>query len=189
MGLAILASLVIILAILAAIGYLIAIYNSLVRLRNDIDKAWANIGVLLKQRHDELPKLMETCKAYMQHEEKTLREIIEARTAFRKAETVPEKAQAHGRLSEALGNLFALAKSYPDLKGNRNFTQLQSRILELEAKIAERRELFNDDVNAYNSRIQELPEVLIARTMKLAPKDGFRLAEEEGPRDAPGRTQ
>ncbi|MGD0923080.1 MAG: LemA family protein, partial [Terriglobia bacterium] len=154
MGLAILLGLAVILVVVGIFLYFITIYNSLVRLRNDMDKAWANIDVLLKQRHDELPKLIETCKGYMQYEQKTFQMIVEARTSFMKATTVAEKAQADNLISGALKSLFAVSENYPDLKANNNFMQLQKRISELEERIADRREFFNDDVNTYNIRIQ-----------------------------------
>ena len=179
MGLVILIGLVIILVVVGIFAYLITIYNSLVRLKNDIDKAWANIDVLLKQRHDELPKLIETCKGYMQYEQKTFQLITEARTAFMKAGSVGEKAQADNMISGALKSLFAVAENYPELKANNNFMQLQKRISELEEKIADRREFFNDDVNTYNIRIQQLPDVFIAHLMSLQRKDLFKVSEED----------
>ncbi len=179
MGIAILIGLIVILIVVGVFAYLITIYNSLVRLRNDIDKAWSNIDVLLKQRHDELPKLVETCKGYMQYEQKTLQLITEARTAFMRANTVPEKAQADNLISGALKSLFAVAENYPDLKANNNFMQLQNRISELEEKIADRREFFNDDVNTYNIRIQQLPDVFIANLMGSQHKELFKVTEEE----------
>jgi LemA protein len=179
MGVAILIALVVILCGVGLVVYLITIYNSLVRLHNDIDKAWANIDVLLKQRHDELPKLVETCKGYMQYEQKTFQLITEARTAFMRASTVGEKAQADNLISGALKSLFAVAENYPELKANNNFMQLQNRISELEEKIADRREFFNDDVNTYNIRIQQLPDVFIAHMMSLPHKDMFKVAEED----------
>jgi LemA protein len=150
-----------------------------VRLKNDIDKAWANIDVLLKQRHDELPKLIETCKGYMQYEQKTFQLITEARTAFMKAGSVGEKAQADNMISGALKSLFAVSENYPDLKANNNFMQLQKRISELEEKIADRREFYNDDVNTYNIRIQQFPDVIIAGMMHLQHHDLFKVVEED----------
>ncbi len=178
-GAMILLALVIFLVVVGTFIYFITIYNSLVRLRNDIDKAWSNIDVLLKQRHDELPKLIETCKGYMQYEQQTFQRIVEARTAYLKASTVPEKAQADGMVSGALKTLFAVAEKYPDLKANNNFMQLQGRISELEEKITDRREFFNDDVNTYNIRIQQLPDVFMARLIGLQRKDLFKVAEED----------
>ena len=179
MGLAILLGLAVILVVVGILLYFITIYNSLVRLRNDMDKAWANIDVLLKQRHDELPKLIETCKGYMQYEQKTFQMIVEARTAFLKATTVPEKAQADNLISGALKSLFAVSENYPDLKANNNFMQLQKRISELEERIADRREFFNDDVNTYNIRIQQLPDVFVARLLSLQRRDLFKVSEED----------
>jgi len=179
MGVAILIGLVIIVAIVASIGYFVTIYNSLVRLRNDIDKAWADIDVLLKQRHDELPRLIDTCKGYMQYEQQTLKMVVEARNAFQKAGTVAEKAQADSLLSATLKTLIAVAERYPELKANDNFRQLQNRISELEEKIADRRECFNDDVNTFNIRIREVPDMFIARMMKLQSKAMFKAMDEE----------
>ncbi len=179
MGVSILVGLVVVLVVLGVFLYFVTLYNSLVRLRNDIDKAWSNIDVLLKQRHDELPKLIETCKGYMQYEQKTLQAVTEARTAFLKATTVTEKAQADNLISGALKSLFAVAENYPDLKANGNFMQLQGRISELEEKIADRREFFNDDVNTYNIRIQQFPELFVGRLLNLQHKDLFKVAEED----------
>jgi LemA protein len=179
MGVAILIGLVAVLFVVGVFVYFITIYNSLVRLRNDIDKAWANIDVLLKQRHDELPKLIETCRGYMQYEQKTFQLVTEARTAFMKANTVAEKAQADNLLTGALKSLFAVAENYPELKADNNFMQLQNRISELEEKIADRREFFNDDVNTYNIRIQQLPDVFIAHMLSLQRNDLFKVTEED----------
>ena len=179
MGIAILAVLVVVLFVVGIFIYFITIYNSLVRLRNDIDKAWSNIDVLLKQRHDELPKLIETCKGYMQYEQKTFQLVTEARTAFLRAGSVAEKAQADNMMTGALKTLFAVAENYPDLKANNNFMQLQGRISELEERIADRREFFNDDVNTYNIRIQQLPDVFVAKLLSLQRRDLFKVSEED----------
>jgi LemA protein len=179
MGITILVGLVVILLVVGICGYLITIYNSLIRLKNDIDKAWANIDVLLKQRHDELPKLIETCKGYMQYEQKTFQLITEARTAYMRAGSVAEKAQADNMISGALKSLFAVSENYPDLKANNNFMQLKKRISELEEKIADRREFFNDDVNTYNIRIQQFPDVFIAGMIHLQHRDLFKVTEED----------
>ena len=178
-GLTILIGLVVVLFVVGIIIYFITIYNSLVRLRNDMDKAWANIDVLLKQRHDELPKLIETCKGYMQYEQKTFQLITEARTAFLRANTVTEKAQADNLITGALKSLFAVSENYPDLKANNSFMQLQKRISELEERIADRREFFNDDVNTFNIRIQQLPDVFVAKMLNLQRRDLFKVAEED----------
>src|SRR5437773_10543764 len=121
------------LAILALIGlgiiaYFVGIYNNLVRLKNMIERSFADIDVLLKQRHDELPKLIQTCKGYMQYEQQTFQMVVEARNAYSKATTLAEKAQADNLITGALKSLFAVSENYPDLKANTNFMQLQNRI-------------------------------------------------------------
>jgi LemA protein len=179
MGIEILIGLVVILVVIGFILYFITIYNSLVRLKNDIEKAWSNIDVLLKQRHDELPKLIETCKGYMQYEQATLQKVIEARNAYTQASSVGQKAQADNMITAALKSLFALSENYPDLKANNNFMQLQKRISELEERIADRREFYNDDVNTYNIRIQQLPDVFIARMLNLQHHDLFKVTDED----------
>jgi LemA protein len=179
MGITILIGLVILLVMIGFFLYFITIYNSLVRLKNDIEKAWSNIDVLLKQRHDELPKLIETCKGYMQYEQATLQKVIEARNAYSQSSSIGQKAQADNMITAALKSLFALSESYPDLKANNNFMQLQKRISELEERIADRREFYNDDVNTYNIRIQQLPDVFIAKMLNLQHHDLFKVSDED----------
>jgi LemA protein len=179
MGPAILALLILALIGVGLVLYFVALYNSLVGLKNNIDKAWANIDVLLKQRHDELPKLIEACKGYMQYEQKTFQMVVEARNAYQNANTVQDKAQADNMITGALKTLFAVAENYPDLKANSNFLQLQDRITDLEEKIADRREFYNDNVNTYNIRIQQLPDAFVARMMNLQPHELFKVTEED----------
>jgi LemA protein len=159
--------------------YGVVLYNGLVRLRNDNDRAWANIDVLLKQRHDEIPNLVETVKGYMQHEQQTLTAVTQARAASMNAASIAQKAQADLQMTGALRGLFAVAESYPQLKANDNFLKLQSRISELEDRIADRREFFNDDVNTYNTRIGQIPEVFLASYMNLKPRPMFKVMEED----------
>ena len=175
----ILIGLVVALAVVGFAVYAIIIYNELVRLRNDNDRAWANIDVLLKQRHDEIPNLVETVKGYMQHERQTLLAVTQARTASMSAATVGQKAEADLLVAGALRGLFAVAESYPDLKANQNFLKLQTRISELEERIADRREFFNDDVNTYNTRIKQVPDMFLANMMNLKARDMFKVSEEE----------
>jgi LemA protein len=175
----ILAGLLIVLVAVGFVIYTIIIYNELVRLRNDNDRAWANIDVLLKQRHDEIPNLVETVKGYMQHERQTLLAVTEARSASMTAATVGQKAQADLLITGALRGLFAVAENYPDLKANQNFLKLQNRISELEERIADRREFFNDDVNTYNTRIKQIPDLFLANLMGLKSRDMFKVSEEE----------
>ena len=168
-----------IIAVIAVILYFVGLYNRLVTFKNNIDRSFSDIDVLLKQRHDELPKLIETCKGYMQYEQKTLQAVTEARTAFMRATTPAEKAQADNLVSGALKTLFAVAEKYPDLKANTNFMQLQGRITELETKIAAQRGAYNEDVNAFNIRIAQVPANFVAGFMGLQPHALFQVAEAD----------
>jgi len=159
--------------------YTIILYNELVRLRNENDRAWANIDVLLKQRHDEVPNLVETVKGYMQHEQQTLLAVTQARAASMNAASIKQKATADLMMTGALRGLFAVAENYPQLKANQNFLKLQNRISELEERIADRREFFNDDVNTYNTRIGQIPEVFVASFMSLKPRQMFKVSDED----------
>ncbi len=165
--------------VIGIIAYFVGIYNQLVTLKNDIDRSFANIDVMLKQRHDELPKLIDTCKGYMQYEQKTLLAVTEARTAYMKATTPAEKTQADNMMTGALKTLFAVAEKYPDLKANTNFMQLQGRITDLETKIAGQRSTYNQDVNAFNIRIGQIPANFVAGFMHLQPHALFQVAETD----------
>lgn len=158
----------IILAIVAI--YFVMTYNSLISVKNNVSKAWANIEVLLKQRHDEIPKLIDTCKQYMQHEQTTLEKVIQARASVATAQQthdVRALGNAEGGLRASLGNLFALAENYPDLKANENFLNLQSRISSLENAIADRREFYNESVNINNVRIEQFPDLIVAKLLSF----------------------
>lgn len=160
-------------------GYFVAIYNGLILVKNNIDKAWANIDVLLKQRHDELPKLIEVCKGYMDHEKGVLDKVMQARQGLMSAQGPAQKGQAEGALQGALRQLFALAENYPNLKAQDSFQQLQNRVSALESQIADRREFYNDSVNTYNIRIQSLPDLFVARTLGMTPREMFKVAESD----------
>ena len=149
--------------VIGLIAYLIGTYNTFVRLSNNIDKGWSNIDVILKQRHDELPKLVEVCNSYMTHERETLEAVTKARAAYSSSMTVDEKARAENRLTTALGTLFAVAEQYPELKANQEFLHVQQRISVLESTIADRREFYNDSVNLYNIRIEQIPANVVAQ--------------------------
>lgn len=167
------------LIVVGIIMYIVGIYNNLVTLKNDIDRSFANIDVILKQRHDELPKLIETCKGYMQYEQKTLLAVTEARTAYMNATTPAGKMQADNMMTGALKTLFAVAEKYPDLKANTNFMQLQGRITEIETKIAGQRTTFNEDVNQFNIRIAQIPANFVAGFMGLQPHALFQASEAD----------
>ncbi|MGD1210263.1 MAG: LemA family protein [Candidatus Acidiferrales bacterium] len=160
-----------------AVAYVVTLYNGLIAVKNNVDKAWANIDVLLRQRHDELPNLVEVCKGYMKYEQDTFQKITQARSAYSQATTVDQKAEASATLTSAVGRLIATAENYPELQANNNFMQLQSRITDLESQIADRREFYNDSVNTFNIRIQEMPDAILAGTMGLTPRQMFHVAE------------
>ncbi|MGB2605840.1 MAG: LemA family protein [Candidatus Sulfotelmatobacter sp.] len=165
--------------VVGVLVYVVILYNELVRLRNDNDRAWANIDVLLKQRHDEIPNLIETVKGYMQHEQQTLLAVTQARAASMNAASIGQKAQADIMMTGALRGLFAVAENYPQLKANENFLKLQNRISQLEDHIADRREFFNDDVNTYNTRIGQIPEVFVASFMSLKPRSMYHVSDDD----------
>jgi LemA protein len=169
----------VVLLVTGAAIYAVILYNGLVRLQNEIGRAWANIDVLLKQRHDEIPNLVACVKGYMDHERQTLDAVTQARAASMNAASIPQKAQADVLLTGALRSFFVVAERYPQLKADQNFLALQNRISALEERIADRREFFNDDVNTYNTRIAQLPDVFLARMMKLQPRQMFRVNEQE----------
>lgn len=166
-------------AIAGALRYFVTIYNSIIELKNDIDKAWANIDIMLKQRHDELPKLLDVCKGYMDYERDTLQKITQARSQYQQAVTIDQKAQADQSMTSALRGFFAVAENYPDLKANNNFMQLQKRITELESQIADRREFYNDSVNSFNIRIQQMPDTFVASFMSVQPRPMFKVEEAD----------
>lgn len=158
--------------LLVVVIYFVMIYNNLVRIKHNVSKAWANIDVLLKQRHDELPKLVETCKQYMKFEQETLQKVMEARSrvsSARETQNIGALGQAEGALRASVGNLFAVAEAYPDLKTNQTFQQLQARISSLENAIADRREFYNESVNINNVRIEQFPDTIVAGMFNFHP--------------------
>lgn len=173
----------VVLGVLVALAlYSVILYNQLVTLKHNVDKAWSNIDVLLKQRHDELPKLVETCKQYMKFEQETLERVMRARaevSAAREQGDVAALGPAETQLRLGLGNLFAVAEAYPELKANETFKHLQGRISGLENAIADRREFYNESVNRNNIRIEQFPDVVIARLFSFMSKPLLVFSEEE----------
>ena len=170
----------IVLALFAVFG--VFIFNQLVNLKHNVGKAWSNIDILLKQRHDELPKLVETCKQYMQFEQETLEKVMQARSqvaSARASHDIPALGQAEGALRLDLGNLFAVAEAYPELKTNETFLHLQARITGLENSIADRREFYNDSVNINNVRVEQFPDTLVAQLFGFGQFSLLRFASEE----------
>ena len=165
----------VVLAILAVvIVYAIVIYNGLVTLKHGVTKAWSNIDVLLKQRHDELPKLIEVCRQHMQFESATLERVMAARNGARAAldkGDVKGIGAAEGVIRAGLGSIVATAEAYPELRANQSLQTLLGRITGLENAISDRREFYNESVNVNNVRIEQFPDVIVARM------GGFKAAE------------
>ena len=162
--------------------YCISLYNHLVNVKHAVSKSWANIDVLLKQRHDELPKLVEVCKQYKQFEQATLQKVIEARSqvhAARERQDIGALGQAEDSLRAGLGSIFAVAEAYPELKANENFTRLLSRITSLENGIADRRELYNESVNINNVQIEVFPASIIASMFNFGEKPLLEFSATE----------
>jgi LemA protein len=162
--------------------YGVSLYNQLVTVKNAVAKAWANMEVLLKQRHDELPKLVEVCKQYKQFEQATLQNVIQARSRVQVAGQNGDMValgQAEGVLRAGLGRIFAVAEAYPELKANDNFKQLQQRISALENAIADRREFYNDAVNINNTQIELFPASVLAGLFQFKNKPMLQFNDAE----------
>ena len=170
---------VLVLVLLSVISLFLTVYNGLIQVKENIKKSWANIDVLLMQRSDEIPKLVKVLKSFVKHEKKIFDSIMEARSFYLGASSVPEKADADSEISSALKSIFALSEAYPELRSNDNFLKLQDRISGLENDIADRRELYNESVNNYNIRIQSLPDAYIANSMNLAAEEMFKVVEKK----------
>jgi LemA protein len=155
----------------------VLLYNRLVRLRNRSENAWAQVEVQLKRRHDLIPNLVETVKAYAAHERGTFESVTEARTSAQRAETVEQQAAAENVLTAALGRLFAVAEAYPQLRATENFQQLQSELEETEDKIAVARQLYNDAVLAYDNARETVPTSFVAAMVRFEPKPYFEIDE------------
>jgi LemA protein len=166
-------------AVVGLLGYAISIYNGLVALKNNIGRAWANIDVLLKQRHDELPKLVSTCEGYMQHERAVFDKLSEARAALAGARGVAQRADVENQITRAIGQIFAVAEQYPTLKADQSFLMLQNRISQLENQIADRREFYNDTVTTFNTRIQQIPDVVVANWLSFQASELFKVDERD----------
>lgn len=168
--------------VVGIVVYAISIYNHLVRLKHNVSKAWSNIDVLLKQRHDEIPKLVETCKQYMKFEQETLEKVMQARSQVSQArqnQDMPGLGLAEGALRMGLGQIFALAEDYPELRANENFQHLQGRISSLENTIADRREFYNESVNINNIGIETFPDIIIARLLGFGARDLLEFENRE----------
>jgi LemA protein len=177
--------LVVILALLVVVALLlVALYNRLVRLRNRVDNAWAQVEVQLKRRWDLIPNLVETVKGYAAHERETFEAVTNARAAAQKAQGPAEAAQAEGILSQALGRLFAVAEAYPELRATENFQELQAQLSDTENRVAVSRQVYNDTVLTYHNAIQTFPGAVLAGPFGFTAREFFEV-EVEAQREAP----
>lgn len=157
---------------LLIIVYGIIMYNGLISIKHNVAKAWSNIDVLLKQRHEELPNLVEVCKGYIKHERDTLESLMDIRTkAFsaKQSQDISSVGQCETEIRQQLGKLFATVENYPDLKADKHYIRLQERITALENQIADRRELYNENVTINNMRIQVIPDTFVAKLCGFGP--------------------
>jgi LemA protein len=158
--------------------FAIITYNGLVRFRNQIENAWAQIDVQLKRRYDLIPNLVETVKGYASHEKETLERVIQARNMAIQAQGPHDQAEAENMISGALKSIFALSEAYPDLKANQNFLNLQEELSGTEGRIAYARQFYNDSVFRYNTKIQSFPAVIIAGMLQFNEREYFEADDE-----------
>jgi len=171
--------LIVALAAAAVIAYAVTIYNNLVQVKRNVDQAWSNIDVLLKQRHDEIPKLIDVVKGYMAYEKDLLQSVTTLRAQAAQAGEGAARVQAEGQLGASLGRLFALAENYPDLKANQSFLSLQTRISAIEEQIAHRREFYNDSTNINNVRREQLPDMFLVGLVGIRERSLFEATADE----------
>ena len=163
---------------------LVLLYNRLVRLRNRTENAWSQVDVQLRRRYDLVPNLVETVKGYASHEDRVFREVTEARNRAQGASTVEEQASAEQGLTRAIGQVFAVAENYPQLRASENFQQLQAELGETENRIAVARQVYNDTIQTYNTAVETVPTNLVAGAFDFSRKPFFEL-DEPAARDAP----
>jgi LemA protein len=173
-----LAMLLIVVLLVILLLWVAGLYNSLVRLRNQVENAWAQIDVQLKRRIDLIPNLVETVRGYAKHERETLENVTKARNMAMGAKTVGERAEAENFLSSTLKSLFAVSEAYPDLKANQNFTQLQEELTSTENKISFSRQFYNDSVMTFNTRIEIFPVNIIAGIFNFTRREFFEVKSE-----------
>ena len=172
-------STIILIIVVVIVLFIILLYNSLIRLRNQVKNSWAQIDVQLKRRNDLIPNLIETVKGYMKHEKGVLENITKARSAVLAAETIEEKGKASNMLSKTLKSLFAVSENYPQLKANENFLQLQEELAGTENKIAYSRQFYNDIVMVFNTKIEVFPNNIFANMLNFKREALFEVAEAE----------
>lgn len=170
---------IVIAVIVLIILWVISTYNSLVVLRNRVKDQWAQMDVQLKRRFDLIPNLVETVKGYTKHESETLENVVKARNTYLSATTPEGQMEADGELTKAVSKLFALAESYPDLKANDSFMNLQSQLEDTENKISSARQFYNDTVLKYNNKIEVIPSNIVASLFHFEKEPFFKASEEE----------
>lgn len=178
----------IILGVFVLIGFAIYLYNSLVTSRNRVDEAWSDIEVQLKRRYDLIPNLIETVKGYTKQESSVLENVTKARSMAMGAGNITEKLQDENMLSGALKSLFAVAESYPDLKSNQNFLQMQGDLTDTENKLQASRRFYNSTVRDYNTKLQTFPSNIFASMFSFTSRDFFDI-DEKGPEGQPVKVQ
>lgn len=172
--------LIVVLVVLAGFGLLfVSLYNRLIDLRNQVERAWSNIDVILKQRFDELPQLMKVVEQYAGYESELLKDLAAARAHYGAARSVDDKMSAASELSTAFRGMIALAEAYPELRSNQNFLQLQARVSDLENAIADRRESYNECVATFNARVEQFPDVFAASLLGYQRQSLFQVAAAE----------
>ena len=170
---------ILIIVVVLVILYVVSVYNSLVNLKNKVEDQMSQIDVELKRRFDLIPNLVETVKGYTKHEKETLESVIKARNSYATADNLGEQLKADGELSNAISKLFALTESYPDLKANENFNNLQSELSSIEDKIVYARQFYNDSVLKLNNKIEMFPSNIVAGMFNFNKKEFFEAAKEE----------
>lgn len=168
-----------IVVVLIIIGYVIETYNSLVKLRNQVKDQWSQVDVVLKRRADMIPNIVSTVKGYAKHEEGTLEKVIAARNNFSNSKTAKEEMKADGEVSRALGQIMILAESYPELKANTNFIQLQDELSKIEDKVQYARQFYNDIVLKYKNKLELFPSNIIASMFKFEQEQYFEISEKD----------
>lgn len=161
------------------VATVISVYNGLISLKNQVDRAWANIDVILKQRYDEVPQLIQILEQYVQYEKSVIQKVMDARAHYGSAASTQDKIKASQEMSFALKGVFAIGENYPELKSNNNFTHIQTRLSSLESTLADRREVYNEAVTNYNTRILQFPDVIFSRMMNFGEKELFKVSEAE----------
>ncbi|MDP9955963.1 LemA protein [Epilithonimonas hungarica] len=167
------------LVVLGLLNVIVSTYNRLVMLKNNVEKSFVNIDVLLKQRADEIPNLIKVVKESMRFEESMLTKLTELRTNFLNANSAEKKVELSNQMQEQLKSIFAIAENYPDIKTNQNFQLLQGRVSQIEDAIADRREFYNESVTMYNIGIAEFPNLILAKMMLYGKKQLLQISEQE----------